>query len=107
MSDVYTETHAPVSAPAATVPAETSAFSISSLVLGIVSVFAGSTFVVPAAGLVLGILALRREPARRTMAIWGIALNAVMLGGAVLLGLGAIAVGLATLPFAVLPFAGS
>lgn len=86
----------PYAAPAA----ETRGFSISSLVLGLVSIVASYTFVVPAIGLVLGILALKREPAARTMAIWGIVLNAVMLGGAVLVGLGAVAFGLAMLPFA-------
>ncbi|WP_395243545.1 hypothetical protein ACGGZK_15635 [Agromyces sp. MMS24-K17] len=88
------------SAPAA--PAETNGFSISSLVLGVVSIVAGFTFFLPAAGLVLGILALRREPSSRTMAIWGVVLNAVMLAGALLVGLGAAAVGLAFLPFAFL-----
>ncbi|RXZ68889.1 hypothetical protein ESP51_12950 [Agromyces albus] len=73
---------------------------MSSLVLGLVSIVASYTFVVPAIGLVLGILALKREPASRTMAIWGIVLNAVMLGGAVLVGLAAAAFGLAMLPFA-------
>ncbi|MDF2574733.1 MAG: hypothetical protein K0S05_1645 [Agromyces sp.] len=92
----------PYAAPA--VPAEESrGFSISSLVLGLVSIIASYTFFVPAAGLVLGIMALKREPASRTMAIWGIVLNAVMLGGAVLVTLGALVFGLAMLPF--LPFA--
>jgi hypothetical protein len=82
---------------------ESRGFSLSSLVLGIVSIFAGLTLVVPAGGLVLGIIALQREPASRTMAIWGIVLNGVMLAGAVLAGLVGIAFGLAVLPF--LPFA--
>ncbi|MCD2443835.1 DUF4190 domain-containing protein [Agromyces sp. SYSU K20354] len=88
----YAATSAPV--------AESRGFSVASLVLGIVSIVASYTFVVPAAGLVLGIMALKREPASRTMAIWGIVLNAVMLGGAVLVGIGAAVVGLAMLPFA-------
>ena len=88
----------PYAAPAA----ETNGFSIASLVLGIVSIVASSTFFVPVAGLVLGILALKREPASRTMAIWGIVLNAVMLAGTVLFGLLAIVFGLAMLPFAFL-----
>ncbi|PPG92264.1 hypothetical protein C5C39_04335 [Rathayibacter sp. AY1F3] len=33
-----------------------------------------------AAGLVFGILGLRREPTGRTLSIWGIVLNSVMLG---------------------------
>lgn len=73
--------------------------SISSLVLGIVSIFAGWTFVMPIAGLVLGILALRREPARRTMAIWGVVLNGVLIAGAALVAIVAVAFGLAFLPF--------
>jgi len=80
--------------------AESTGFSIASLVLGLVSIVASYTFIVPAAGLVLGIMALKREPASRTMAIWGIVLNAVMLGGAVLVGIGAALFGLAMLPFA-------
>ncbi|WP_234407352.1 DUF4190 domain-containing protein [Microterricola viridarii] len=79
--------------------------SISSLVLGIGSIFAGWTFVMPVAGLVLGILALRREPASRTMAIWGVAVNGVVLLGGLLAGLGALLFGLIALPFAFLPFA--
>lgn len=78
-------------------------FAVSSLVLGLVSIVAGFTFVVPVAGLVLGILALKREPSARTMAIWGIVLNAVMLAGIVVAGLAAAAFGLFLLPF--VPFA--
>lgn len=90
-------------APATATDLEQRGFAVSSLVLGLVSFVAGFTFVVPVAGLVLGILALRREPSARTMAIWGIVLNAVMLAGIVIAGLVAAAIGLAALPF--LPFA--
>ena len=90
--------YATTTAPAA----ETSGFSIASLVLGLVSIVAASTFFVPIAGLVLGIMALQREPASRTMAIWGIVLNSVMLAGTVLVGLGFAVFGLAMLPFAFL-----
>ncbi|MFE6963587.1 hypothetical protein ACFVAJ_00650 [Agromyces sp. NPDC057679] len=93
----YAEPH-----PAAAPLAESRGFSISSLVLGLVSIVAGYSFVVPIAGLVLGIMALKREPAARTMAIWGIVLNAVMLAGAVLVGIGAAVFGLVMLPFAFL-----
>lgn len=79
-------------------------FAISSLVLGLVSIVAGFTFVVPVAGLVLGILALKREPSARTMAIWGIVLNGVMLAGIVIAGLAAAAFGLFLLPFVPLAF---
>lgn len=89
--------------PAASVD-EQRGFAISSLVLGLVSIVAGFTFVVPVAGLVLGILALKREPSARTMAIWGIALNAVMLAGVVIAGLAAAAFGLFLLPFVPLAF---
>ncbi|SFR87900.1 protein of unknown function [Agromyces sp. CF514] len=88
---------------AAAAAQESNGFSISSLVLGIVSIFASFTFFVPAVGLVLGIMALKREPASRTMAIWGIVLNGVMLAGTVLVTFGALLFGLAMLPF--LPFA--
>ncbi|UOE44674.1 DUF4190 domain-containing protein [Agromyces larvae] len=81
-------------------PDTANGFSIAALVLGLVSIFAGFTFIVPIVGLVLGILALRREPQSRTMAIWGIVLNGVMLAGSVLVTLGALAFGLAMLPFA-------
>ena len=48
--------------PYAAPEAETRGFSISSLVLGLVSIVASYTFVVPAIGLVLGVLSLKREP---------------------------------------------
>ncbi|TFB54652.1 hypothetical protein E3T34_02570 [Cryobacterium sp. TMT1-62] len=76
--------------------------AVSSLVLGLVSIVAGWTFLVPIAGLVVGILALGREPQARTLAIWGIVLNAVLLAGSLLLVLLALALGLLALPFAFL-----
>ncbi|MFD4420453.1 hypothetical protein ACFWN7_02980 [Agromyces sp. NPDC058484] len=102
-----TEPQAPFAAPnpyaAPAAPAEESrGFSISSLVLGLVSIVASYTVVVPIVGLVLGVTALKREPASRTMAIWGIVLNAVMLAGAALVTFGALVFGLAMLPFAFL-----
>lgn len=89
-------------APAQPLAAETNGFSIASLVLGLVSIVAGFTFLVPIGGLVLGIVGLQREPASRTMAIWGVVLNTVMLVGTVLVGFGMLAFGALTLPF--LPF---
>ncbi|MRG61408.1 hypothetical protein GE115_16245 [Agromyces sp. CFH 90414] len=83
-------------------PSETNGFSIASLVLGLVSILAGFTVFVPVGGLVLGIMALRREPASRTMAIWGIVLNSLMLAGAVIAVLATVVFGLAFLPFAFL-----
>ena len=98
------EPAAPYAGPAqAEAPTETNGFSIASLVLGLVSIVAGFTFLVPVGGLILGIVALQREPASRTMAIWGVVLNAVMLVGVVLGGLGVLALGAFALPF--LPFA--
>jgi len=76
------------------------ALGLSSLVLGLVSIFAGWTFFAPVAGLVTGIMSLSREPANRTMAIWGIVLNAVMIAGWVLIGLLLLGLGLALVPFA-------
>lgn len=93
----YAEPH-----PAAAPIAESRGFGIASLVLGLVSIVAGYSFVVPIVGLVLGIMALKREPASRTMAIWGIVLNGVILAGATLVALGAAVFGLAMLPFAFL-----
>lgn len=78
----------------------TTGLSLTSLILGIASIVAGFTFFVPIAGLVVGILALKREPLGRTMAMWGIVLNSVILVGAVILLLAAIAFGFAFLPFA-------
>jgi hypothetical protein len=74
--------------------------AVTSLILGLVSILAGWTFVAPVVGLVVGILALRREPRARTMALWGIALNAIMLAGVFLLLILGLAFGLAFLPFA-------
>jgi len=98
-------TIAPDQTPAYTaepVPARSSTLAVSSLVLGLVSIIAGWTFLVPIAGLVAGILALGREPQARTLAIWGIVLNAVLLAGSLLLVLLALALGLLALPFAFL-----
>jgi hypothetical protein len=79
--------------------------SITSLGFGIASIVFGWTFIAPIAGLVIGILALRREPLGRAYAIWGIVLNAVMLAGAAviaLLTIVGIGLGFAALPFALL-----
>ena len=72
--------------------------SITSMILGLVSVVAGFTFLVPVVGLVLGIVGLRKEPAGRGMAITGLVLNGLfVLGWAtviilfVVVGLGAAA----------------
>lgn len=59
--------------------------SITSLVLGLVSIFSGFTFIVPIAGLVFGVIGIKREPAGRGMAIAGLILNSVMLVGWIIL----------------------
>ncbi|WP_431220760.1 hypothetical protein [Leifsonia xyli] len=77
--------------------------SITSLALGGASILFGWTLIAPIAGLVLGIMALKREPLGRTFAIWGIVLNAVMLAGVViglLFALVGVGIGLAAIPFA-------
>ncbi|MFP3464807.1 hypothetical protein [Leifsonia sp. SIMBA_070] len=77
--------------------------SIASFALGAASIVFGWTLVAPVAGLVLGIMALKREPLGRTWAIWGIVLNAVMLAGIALVGMAlliGVGVGFAALPFA-------
>lgn len=53
--------------------------SLASLILGIASVFLGLTFLVPIAGIVTGVMARKREPEGRTMALWGIWLSVAML----------------------------
>jgi len=77
--------------------------SVTSFALGLASLVFGWTFIAPVAGLVLGIMALKREPLGRTFALWGIVLNAVMLAGILLVGmltLVGIGLGFAALPFA-------
>lgn len=61
------------------VPPQPKGLSVASMVLGLVSLVAGFTFVVPLVGLILGILGVRREPAGRGMAITGIIISALIL----------------------------
>ncbi|MFJ8893189.1 hypothetical protein ACIRCZ_01250 [Leifsonia sp. NPDC102414] len=82
-------------------PART--LSITSFVLGLASIVFGWTFVAPLAGLVVGIMAVGREPQGKTFAVWGIVLNAIMLAGAIFVAMLAVVgagIGLAFLPFA-------
>lgn len=80
-----------VSAPSqATAPPRT--LSIISIVLGGASVIFGYTFIVPIAAIVLGFLGLNREPAGRTLAIWGIVLGFVMSLGWVFIGVAGLAI---------------
>ena len=93
-------TTSPYQTPTA-VPERT--LSITSFVLGIASLAFGWTLIAPVAGLVVGIMALNREPAGRTFAIWGIVLNALMLAGVaigLLVAVVGFGIGLAALPFA-------
>jgi hypothetical protein len=69
--------------------------SVASMVIGLVSILAGFTFVVPIVGLVLGIVGIRREPAGRAMSLTGIILNGVILLGWVIIALLFITVGIA------------
>jgi hypothetical protein len=105
MSAVQPVIETPVESPA---PAAASAgtYGILSLVLGLVSIVTGFTFVVPIVAIVFGVMALRREPSSRSFAIWGIVLGSIMVGIPLLGGL--IAIGFAVpaiilgLPFAAL-----
>lgn len=79
------------------------AFTITSFVLALASIVSGWTFFVPAIGLVFGILALRRGTTQRTLALWGVWLNAAMLSFTVLAGLfvtSMLAFGFLAIPFA-------
>ncbi|WP_348787218.1 hypothetical protein [Leifsonia sp. NPDC080035] len=98
----YTAPGTPGAVPAA---APSRPLSITSFVLGLASIVFGWTFLAPVAGIVIGAMALGREPGGRTFAIWGVVLNAVMLAGVIvglLFALAGIGVGLAFLPFAFL-----
>ncbi len=64
---------------------EARTLSVVSLVLGLASVFLGISILVPIAGIVTGAMALKREPAGRTMARWGLWLSiATLVIGALL-----------------------
>jgi len=53
--------------------------SLTSMILGLVSVFFFWTFLCPLIGLVFGIIGIRREPAGRGFAITGLVLNGLLL----------------------------
>lgn len=69
-------------------PAPPRGLSIAGMVLGLVSIFFGLVLVLPAVGIILSILGIRREPAGRGMAITGIILNGCCLLGWVFVALG-------------------
>ncbi len=60
-------------------PAPARGLSITSLVLGLVSVFFGFTFLVPLAALIFGLIALKKEPAGRGFALTGTIIGAAFL----------------------------
>lgn len=76
-------------APTLTTPVSSTnqTLGITSLVLGIASVALSLTFIVPVAAIVVGILALQREAASRTFAIWGIVTGGFALAGGFILAL--------------------
>ncbi len=78
----YAQPYAPVYPAPYPYPASPpKGLSISSMVIGLVSLFFGFTFVLPVVGFVLGLMGLRREPAGRGMAITGVVLNGLFLLG--------------------------
>ncbi|WP_025157094.1 hypothetical protein [Leifsonia aquatica] len=100
-----TASAAPTVSAAPTAPTVSRTLSVTSFVLGLASIVFGWTFVAPIAGIVVGILALGREPFGKTFAVWGIVLNALMLFGVLIglvLALAGIGLGLTFLPFAFL-----
>ena len=85
--------YSPYNAPIAYRPvyaAQSTGLSVTALVLGLVSIFFGFTFLVPLGALIFGILALKREPAGKAMAITGIVIGGafmlfwLLFGGAIL-----------------------
>ncbi|WP_368410564.1 DUF4190 domain-containing protein [Kocuria sp.] len=71
--------------------------SIASMVIGLVSIFLGFTFILPIIGFVLGLVGLKKEPAGRGMAITGVVLSGLILAiWAVLIfsGIGLVGLGL-------------
>ncbi len=60
-------------------PPEPKGLSIASMVLALVSILAGFTFLVPITALILGIMGLRKEPAGRGMALTGVIVSSLIL----------------------------
>ncbi len=58
---------------------EPKGMSIASMVLALVSILFGFTFLVPIAALILGIAGLRKEPAGRGMAVAGVIISSLLL----------------------------
>jgi hypothetical protein len=64
-----------------TVAPITRTLSVTSFVLGLVSIAFGFTFFVPLAAIIFGGIGARREPHARAFAIWGIVLGALSILG--------------------------
>jgi len=71
------------------VQAQPKGFSVTALVLALVSIVFGFTLILPLAALIFGIIGAKKEPAGRGMAIVGIVIGALdlllwlILGGAI------------------------
>jgi len=65
--------------PTYLVAPEPKGMSIASMVLALVSIVFGFTFLVPIAALILGIAGLRKEPAGRGMALGGVIISSLIL----------------------------
>lgn len=93
MTDPQLRKLSPAELPSSTQPssvqndqaAPSKGLSFAALILGIASIFFAWTLLVPVIGLVAGILALKREPDRRGMAITGLIISGVMLLSCVIL----------------------
>jgi|GEM_PF-4785330 len=86
MTTTAPDTTSAVTANVATPPVsatDNKAFGIASLILGIGSIFMGFHPLVAIAGLVLGIMGLRREPTSRGLSLGGIITSSVSLAGLV------------------------
>ena len=77
----------------ATAPNTGTGLGTASLVIGLVSLLAGWTFIAPILGLALGLSSRTREPYARSIAGWGIALNAFCLIGWLLVIIGLLVFG--------------
>lgn len=75
----------------APVVSASSALSVTSLVLSILAIALGQG-VLAVAGVILGLVARRREPASRTTANWGVAIGFVALFGWIVLAMFGLAV---------------
>ncbi|KZC93909.1 MULTISPECIES: hypothetical protein [Clavibacter] len=74
--------------------------SLTSMILGLVSVFFFWTFLCPLIGLVFGVIGIRKEPAGRGFAITGLILNGLLLLIPVAIGISIIVAGGALMGFA-------